>query len=265
MMALKIDDIDFDAVPTLAKGDDKVEALSLFLSGELEKAGGVATVEAGPDGIVAEWVLPPADQAPDPQQVAYVAHLMQAGLMVDPTQVLANTAYAGGIRMLSLNLLLINSSGRNKYVAERDACLLAYAAPLSLQALSIYGLILLENGKRDKAAEVLTCAQDIDPLDLLSCKFGAIACTCSAPALAVKMLERGFAILSGRGLSPDAHMRVSYGMALLAAGSKAEAGVQFMLACGVKSPAMTPMQWVSGGYRIREEDIPAAMAAKPKA
>jgi hypothetical protein len=54
-------------------------------------------------------------------------------------------------------------------------------------------------------------------------------------------------------------------MALLSAKMKAEANNQFLLACGHKKPSMSPAEWVNGGYRITEAEIPLALAPKPKA
>jgi hypothetical protein len=216
------------------------------------------------DKAFIQWAVPDASEKPDIQQVAYVAHLLQAGLLSDPMMPIANTAYSGGLMTLAMNLLSINSSGRNRYMAERDARLLAAAAPLSSSAVAFLGMILLENGKADDAAEAFMAVQEFDPLDFLSCKYGAISLTLSQPADAVAMCERCIEILAARGMAPDSHLRAAYGMALASAGSKVEAGVQFMLACGSRKVAMTPSEWVSGGYRINDEDVAAALAPKPK-
>ena len=262
-MRVGVDDVDLMVIGN-PKSRNKAESIAGFLTDEISKAGGEAVVAVDGETAQVEWMLPELSSPEDAQQVAYVAHAMQAGLLRDPSQVIANTAYSGGVSALALNLLNISSSGRNRYLAERDARILARVAPLSVQALSVLGLILLEGNNPEEAAVYFVEVQKLDPLDFLSAKYLAVALTNLLPDKAVMVAERALAILASRGLAPDAHMRSTYGMALLAAKSKAEAKFQFLLACGSESPAMSPRQWAEGGYRITNAEVPAALAPKKK-
>ena len=261
---LEVDKVDYGVVGKAVRIGERAEALSDFLTGELAKVGGQATIVVDNDIATVEWQTPDLSDAKDSQQVAYVSHLLQAGLLADPLDVIARTAYAGGVNYLAMNLLSINSTGKNAYMAERDARLLVRAAPLSVQALSTLGLILLENGDAKEAAVCFAEAEQIDQWDFLSSKYLAVALTVSLPEAAVVHAEKAMAILASKGMAPDAHMRAAYGMALLAAGMRVEAGMQFMLACGSRKPAMTPAQWVNGGYRVVDTEIAERLAPKGK-
>ena len=261
---LRLDEIDYK-VFTNTPGESKEEALSTYLTEELFKAGGKAIVAVDNTGVAVEWAVPEITlEQFDAQQVAFVAHLIQIGLLVDPVPMIANAAYSGGILNLSLLLLNMNSFGKNTYLATRDARLLASVAPKSLQAWSMLGLIELENGNIECASMAFAEAQKIDPLDFLSCKYMAVSLSVSLPSNAVVFAERALAILAAKGIPLDKHMRATYGMSLLASKLKKESEIQFLLACGHKKPSMSPTEWVNGGYRITDAEIPLALAPKLK-
>jgi hypothetical protein len=265
-MKLPLSEIDhkvFEHIP----GATKAESLSIFLSDENAKAGGQAVIAVDDTTAQVEWSVPEISltNQTDIQQLSYVGHLIQCGLCTDPTPIIAQMAYNGGLFSLAMNLLSMNSTGKSTYVAERDAKILTLVAPKSVHALSMCGLILLENSKTEEASLNFAAAQAIDPLDLLSSKYMAISLTVSLPKNAVVFAERAIAILATKGVVPDAHLRTTYGMALLSAKMKTEAEIQFLLACGHKKPSMSPSEWVNGGYRIIEAEIPMALAPKVKA
>ena len=263
-MRLEANQIDYRVAGIDSQSVDRAIGLADFLTKELEKAGGQAVVAVDDMGFATDWVVPEISDQVDLQQVAYCSHLLQCGLLLDPTSVIAQTAYMGGIHTLSLNLLSINSSGRNSYLAERDAKTLALVAPKSVQALSMLGLILLENHNSIDAAWNFAEAQGLDPLDFLSAKYLSTSLIILQPAKSVILFEKCLQLLSLKGLTPDRHLRASYGMSLLSAGMKTEAAIQFLLACGHKKPGITPQQWVDGAYRITEAEIPLALAPKLK-
>lgn len=261
-MSLKIEDIDFLVLGVSPEDKDRVEKLSRFLTDELTKAGGLADIEVTQDRAVVEWSVPTVLE--DGVQVAYVAHLLQSGLMKDPIIQLAGVAYAGGLQIVTMNLLSIGTTGKNPYLAERDARLLVVVAPFSVYALSTLGLILMDKGLTSEAAEYLSAACTLYPNDFFSNKYAGIAYTSSdKPDAAVQLLERCIQILAEVGEAPDNHLRVAYGMALLAAGMQAEASIQFMLVCGKKVPNMTLSQWVSGGYQMKADVLIELLKSEP--
>ena len=235
-----------------------------YLVSELSTLGGTATIEASPEGVTVNWVLPVVVELVDIVRALYISHLLQAGLMLNPIMVIADTAYNGGIVPLAMNLLSINSKKMNTYIAQRDAMYLALVAPMSIEAHTIYGMILLENGQIEKAIDAFARAQQINPGDYVSCKYLSLALITSAPKKSVLLAEKCLSILAYDNIVPDAHMRATYGMALLAAKMKKEASMQFLLICGCKTPLMTPAQWVAGGYQIRADQVKDVLTVKPK-
>jgi len=242
-------------------GGDKAMFLGEMLACEIEQAGGTATIVVDQDTMEVTWNLPPqADAAADAVvagRVTYLAHLLQAGILADPSARIAKTAYAGGIQEMAAILLAINAFGKNRTMVERDAMILCLVAPLSGHAWMACGLILLENGNRSGAMDAFRRTIEIDE-NPVALKYLGICLTWSDPPMAIRALERAMTLVADVGLAPDRHLRAAYGMALQSAGSKKEANVQFMLACG-KKPTMTPRQWTEGGYRVLADDVPGAL------
>jgi len=266
-MDLAIADIDFRVIGIGSSpndpGDDRVEVLSKFLTEELAKAGGIANIEVNQERAFVEWIVP--DNTGDGLQPSYVAHLLQSGLMKDPVANLAPTAYAGGLHMLTSNLLAFGSMGMNPYLAERDLRLLVMIAPFSVNALSVLGLILMDKGMVIEGAEYLVAACEVDPYDFFANKYAGIAFTSSdRPEEAVRHLLVCIQVLANIGESPDVHLRTAYGMALLAAGINAEAEMQFMLVCGKRVPNMTLERWVTDGYKLKSDILVGILKSEPE-
>lgn len=226
-------------------GDDLSFEVSEFLVSELSMVGGKAIVEVDDENLNCLWYPPdPADS--DVNRVLYVSHMLQAGLMVDPSRVIAHTAYLGHGADLAIALLGMHSSGLNTYVAGRDLALLAYAAPMFGMIWLTLGFVLLSDENITQAYGVFDHLAEIEPENIMGAKYLAIIQSIYDPLQAVKQAEKVFRMLAAAGVAPDHHARLTYGFALRAAGLDKEARQQFELACGV-DPKMTVEEWVSGG------------------
>ena len=100
---LAVKDVDFMAVQMsrpIGKDEDResydAELLCEFLAGEMAKAGGTGTVEVSDGVLVADWDMPAPCPVEDAPQVSYFSHLVQAGIMKDPSMLIARTVYGGG-------------------------------------------------------------------------------------------------------------------------------------------------------------------------
>lgn len=256
---LDLDHVDVKSIPSAywRKGTTKADVVTNFLTEELAKAGGKALVESD-DKFIGIWWDPPAAEEGDPFRAIYCGHLIQSGLSRDPSLIIANTVYSGGGNTLTQTLLTIGTRGYNRYVAERDCQLLVDAAPLFSAGWFSLALIQINNKNFKGARASLERILEIFPRDWVSMKYLSIVLTKSSPRKAVRWAEEAIRVMGESGSAPDQHMRLTYGMALRAAGNRAEAERQFDFACGY-SPSMTPEQWSDWGYATYGDDVDLAL------
>lgn len=252
-----------DFLPTeCTSGRSKEEIVSDFLSGEIEKAGGKAVVEVTSEVAAAWWATPPADgDSLSSARILYVAHMMQCGLLADPSRAIADTAYAGQGGVLSQVLLLINHYGLNRGLAERDASILVKCAPMFSSGWLCLALIQIENGALGEAAENLERLLSFEPGDWMAMKFLAIALMgTSRKVEAMVASERMIRTMSSSDKPVDQHARLTHGFALLAGGLRSEAKVAFRMA-GVDFPVMTPRQWGNWGHMLVGQEMVDRLAS----
>ena len=227
-----------------------------FLVGELEKAGGEAVLEVEDEGIFCAW-NPPTGADVDARRLVYLSHMLQAGLLLFPRSLVANTAYAG--QGIALARAIVSFNELNPYVGERDAGFLVDAMPLSHQAWLAYGLVLMENLKFKLAAGALAEASLLGSGNPLTLRCLAICLTGHAPKKAVSAAEEMLGALAVLGKPPDGIDRAAYGFALLAAGMKKDAVAQFEAGFGQGLPVMTMKQWMEWGNRMPTEGLAKAL------
>lgn len=240
--------VDFSSILKYICLFDDSEALYNFLTDEIEKAGGNAVIEVNDEEAEVKWV-PPEINDSNAAQVVYVSHMLQAGLLKDATQQIANTIYDGNGVDLARALLLINAKGLNTKVAEKDARTMVVAAPLFSDGWIALALIQMENNNIKDAAKSFQFFLTLKPDDVVALRYLAICLTESDPKQAVSLLEKCINKTSSLGLVPDKHLRVTYGMALRSAKMKREATAQFALASINGYPKMTIKQWIEWGHR----------------
>jgi len=256
--AIPLSFIDFHSVESsvgFSMPADPEEAIFGVVCHIVESAGGSAVVEVDRDGLFCVWA--PPGSLEDARQILYASHMLQSGLNVYPTEAIANTAYSGSGITLARSIVAINAF--NPYVAERDSGLLARAMPFSPQAWLAHGIVLMENMRFKEAAAALGEAAGLDPDGILTLKCLTICLTIGSPKKAVLVAEDMLRALSRVGEPPDVHARAAYGFALIAAGMRKDAELQFDAGFGIGLPAMTPRQWRDWGNRIPIDGLKAAL------
>lgn len=269
----KLSDVDWtsistskDYVPPKDAKDRNNQSLVVFeyITEELAKIGGMAVVEVDNDECSCLWIPPSPSDEDEKLFLVYVAHMLQAGLISNPMQLIANTAYAGSAAALAQSLMMINAAGLNRYVAERDAVQLALAVPYYGAIWLSLGLMLVANGHFNGAVDALAHLLRMEPSNVLGLKYMSIVHTLSSPEDAVRYAERLFEALAVAGVAPDVHSRAAYGYALQRAGMSVEAAQQFKMACNVGKPKMTAKQWTEWGFSLPIEALPIAMKDPPR-
>lgn len=241
------------------------QVVSEFMTAEIAKAGGEAVVEVD-DLVAAVWWQPPppsdcsADADGEASQVIYVSHMMQCGLLADPSKEIAQTVYAGAGGSFAQALLLINHDGHNRRICERDAGILVRCAPMYVSGWLCLGLIQSENGKRAESKATFEGLLSFESGEWTAWKYLSMLMIREDPAKAVHAATRMVESAVAAGRQVDGHMRVALGMALSAFGSESEARQNFMIACGNPNPKMTPGQWNDWGYRLDGIDLAKALA-----
>lgn len=252
---LPIADIDLKAIPlNLLTSSDPISLQVMdFLIQEIEKAGGIAIIEASDYGITCWWETPAV--ITDKVQVWYVAHMLQSGLLLHPVQILANTAYAGNGAEVASNLVEINAKRLNPYVVERDIMILALAVPQFIAVWLACALIMFSNGKTEISDLAFKHLLDIDPTNQIGIKYLAISLTKRDPKRAVVLVESLLGLLACNGETPGVHTRVAYGFALKSAKMAKEAALQFDIVSGEPIPKMTIQQWIEWGYSVPDDKL----------
>jgi len=237
--------------------EDLPSSLFELVVGLMESVGGTGVVEVDPDSVFAVWTPPPVGEGVDARRMAYLSHMLQAGAMFMPRELIANTAYAG--LGMPLARALVSFSGLNPYVAERDSGILADAMPFCAQAWLAHGIVLMDVGKHKAAAVAISTCALLEPSNVLARRCLAVCLTGTSPRRAVAAAEEMMSLRAAEGVPPDAHERATYGFALLSAGLSLEAKAQFM-AAGLPVPAMTPRQWREWGHKVDAAMMAKAMA-----
>jgi len=231
--------------------EDNVKSIVFdYITDELDSIGGQALVEVDDTSCTCVWIPPLALNDEERVRHTYMTHMIQSGILRDPSKLIANTVYGGNGIALAHSLLMINASGCNKYVAERDLYLLASAAPLYSAIWLVLGLMLLSNGNFERAKKILSHLMLIEADDLIGNEYMAILHTIDEPMKALTHIEKVFNVLSVEGKTPDIHNRVTYGFVLKSLGMNEEAGRQFFIVCGSAVPTMTLEQWTKWGFSL---------------
>lgn len=236
---------------------DPREAVFELVVSEMEAVGGVGFLEVEEEGMFCVWDPPPLGPDVDSRRLAYLSHMLQAGLVILPKMLIANTAYNG--MGIPLARAIVAFSTLNPYVAERDSGLLANAMPFSPHAWLAHGLVLMDNMKFRLAVNALYRSVVLDISNSLSLKCLAVCLTATSPKQAVNVAEDMMVAIAKDGKVPDSHARAVYGFALLAARMKKDSGVQFEVAFGKRVPLMTVRQWREWGHKLPVETLIKAL------
>jgi len=275
VVKFSLDQVDFESinrskgylVPDLfADKQDPVLVLSEFFTQEIAKVGGQAVIEVDENGFSCFW-NPPDNIKELPLEVQqlgiYLSHMLQAGILLDPSHVIADAAYAGYGNLLAQTLVMLNSTKCNPYVAERDMMILAMAVPMFTSIWIVLGLLTLSNKNYDLSGWAFRHILDYEPDNVTALKYLAVVQTVQEPVQAVQQAERLLLLSTAQREIPDVQMRALYGFALLSAGLVKEAAVQFKVACGKAEPKMTVQQWISWGFALPSEVLATAMRDPP--
>jgi tetratricopeptide (TPR) repeat protein len=257
---IDVDNVDAKVIPAQywRMWSAKADVVANFLTEELALAGCKSVIES--DGrTISVSFNSQADHEVDPHRLIYCVHLIQVGLLADPTLIIGNTVYNGGGAGLAQALLTIDILRYNKYLAERDCLVMVKVAPFFTTGIFALALIRMRNKNYKVAIKTLESIIKLNPKDWMALKYLAISSLKIKPGKAWCFAESAInVIVEARG-EPDVHTRLTYGMALRAAGMNDEAENQFRFACGF-SPLMTPDQWAGWGWSMYGPDVDIALS-----
>jgi len=240
--------------------ESRAETMFDFLSGEMGKSFGQGVLSVSTDMVRIGWIPSVANKKRDTAQNIYFAHLIQAGMLKDPTPIIANLAYNGGIQNLNYVVLAIHTYSLNPAIAKKSSTLLALSAPYNASAWFTSGIIDLDQGFTEFAQQKFEHILTFSSWDYLTMKHLAICeLRNNRPKEAVRWMEKSLDAAASVGIVPGLVEFVSYGMALRSQGLHDLAKQQFK-AAGVLSPKMTTAQWCWWGYKLFPDVLPESLA-----